>query len=153
RDAIELAVLQTVVRRPRLTAIDRYRRALIDSREHPFRVRRIDPEESGIGAARRAPERRDVTARVDRAVDGGAHQVHLIRILRIGVNLSAGAGQLPRPERPALASIVRAVERASACAATAGSGDRVQPSAMRAGRNRERGNARAVRETTPADRL
>ena len=151
--AVELAVRQPVIRRPRLPAVDRNRRPLIDAREHPPRIRGIDPQESRIGAARRAPERRDVPPRVHRAVNGGAHQVHLIGILRIRVDLAARARQLAGAKRPALSSVVRAIQGAAARAAAAGARQRIQPATMRTRCDRKCGNACAVCEPAATDGL
>ena len=93
-------------------AVDRDRRALIDAGHHPLRVGGIDPEEARVRAARRAPERRDVLARVGRAIDRRAHEVHDVGMLRIGVDLPAGARELPRAERPRVAAVIGAIEPA-----------------------------------------
>ena len=135
RHAIELAVRQSVIRRPRIAAIHGDRRALIDARDHAFRVRRIDPKKTGVGAARRAPERGDMPSCVDRSVHRGAHEVHKIGIVRIRVDLAAGARQLARAKHPGLSAIVGAIQAAAAGAATtraatAGARHCVQPAAM-----------------------
>ncbi len=142
-DAIELAVDEPVIRRPRLTAVDGDRGALVHAGEHPLRIRGIDPEVARIRAARRAPERGDVLTPVDRFVDGGAHDVHDVGILRIRVHLAPRAGELTRPGRPRFAAVIRSIERPISLP-TSGRRprERIHPSSVRARRDSKCADAR-----------
>ncbi len=114
RDAIELPVDETVVRRERLAGVDRDRCALVNSSHHPFVVGRIDPEEARVCPTRRAPIRRHVLSGVGRSIHRRAHQIHDVRTLRIRVDLSSRARELPRSQRPRLAAVVGSIEASSA---------------------------------------
>ncbi len=131
---------------------------LIDARQQAARVGWIDPQEARVGAAGRAPEGGDVLPAVDGAVHRRAHQIHDVGTLRIGVDLSARAGQFAAARDPCIAAIVGAIQSAAAgtapgAASAADSRDRVEPSPMRAGCQRERRDARAVGQTARRDRL
>jgi hypothetical protein len=79
---------------------------LVDAGDHAPCIRRIDPQEARVGATRRPPERNDVSSAVRRFVHRRSHQVHDVRVLRVRVDLSAGARQLPGPEGPRVSAIL-----------------------------------------------
>src|SRR6185369_11576448 len=99
----------------------------------------IDPHEARVRATRRAPPRRYALPAVGGAIDRGARQVDDVGILRIRVDLAAGARQSLRAERPRLASIIRSIESTTrGTAASTAASDRVRPLSMRSRRDGER---------------
>ena len=100
---------------PRLAAIHRDRRALIGRDQDDVAVRRVDPDGVVVVAARRAFDRRERVAAVDRAVRGRVRRVDDVRVRRIDADVGEVVAASPDARlgvhlRPARARIVRSVE-------------------------------------------
>ena len=100
RDMVKLRRRLVVPGAPRLAPVDRHRRALVDGRDHPPRIRRVDPETMVIVAARRPLERSERRAPVDRPVDRRVADVNDVGVLRIDGHAAEIPSALPDPRVP-----------------------------------------------------
>ena len=86
---VDLRDRNLVVAAPRLAAVERDRRALIEAEEHALAVGRIDPRDVRVLAAGRALERDERLAAVGRSIHGRADRVDDVGILRVDPHAGA----------------------------------------------------------------
>ena len=120
-DVIDLRGRLVVPGAPRVAAVERNGRPLIDAEEHPLAVGRIDPHHLRIVAARRTLERGEGVAAVERAITRRRERIHDVRIAGIDehaggvVPLAVGDAAVVRGHAaPRIAAIIGAVQSESA---------------------------------------
>src|SRR5678816_386064 len=113
-DVIELCSRLIVPRAPRLAAIHRYRRALIDTEQHHFGTIGIYPDAMVVIAAGRSFYRHPRLSAIDGFVRSNVGHKCDIGILRVNANLRkipwpAGKSFIRGYESPALTGVVRSI--------------------------------------------
>ena len=104
---------------PGLSAVDRDRRALIGGDQDDVVVRRVDPDRVVVVAARRALDRGERVAAVDRTIRRGVRRVDDVGVGRVDAHVAEVVAAPPHArlrvdQRPGRAGIVRSVETGGA---------------------------------------